>query len=375
MKVLVTGSSGLIGSEAVLFYDRGGYTVHGIDNNMRRRFFGPGGDTTWNLKRLRHMTSRFTAHDIDIRNRGALMRLFSHERFDLVIHCAAQPSHDRARDIPLIDFDVNATGTLNLLEATRRHSPEAVFIHMSTNKVYGDAPNELPLEELPTRWEYARAEDFRGIDETCRIDRTTHSVFGASKTAADIMAQEYGLYYGMRTGIFRGGCLTGPAHSGVPLHGFLSYLVHSAVSRKPYTILGYKGKQVRDQIHSEDVIAAFDAFAADPRAGEVYNLGGGRENAASVLECIALIEEIGGHRLVHEYNEQNRVGDHICYISDLTKFRSHFPRWNIRRSLSDIIAEMITAEEQRASASGLGTPLAPVGFPEGDAREARGGVT
>jgi CDP-paratose 2-epimerase len=264
-----------------------------------------------------------------------------------VIHCAAQPSHDRARDIPFLDFEVNATGTLNLLEATRQHAPDAVFIHVSTNKVYGDAPNELELVETDTRWEYARPEDYHGISEACRIDQTTHSLFGASKTAADILAQEYGRYFGLKTGIFRGGCLTGPSHSGVELHGFLSYLVHVAVTGKPYTIFGYKGKQVRDQIHSEDVIAAFQAFADAPRPGEVYNLGGGRDNAASVLECIQLIEEIGGYRVDYAYDERNRVGDHICYMSDLRKLRGHYPSWSITRSLRDIVAEMIEAEEAR----------------------------
>ncbi len=263
-------------------------------------------------------------HEIDICDRERLFDLFSKTKFDRIIHCAAQPSHDKAKDIPLLDFDVNAGGTINLLEATRRHSPEAVFCHMSTNKVYGDAPNELPLNELETRWEYARAEDYHGISESCRIDNTMHSLFGASKTAADVIAQEYGKYFGMKVGIFRGGCLTGASHSGVELHGFLSYLVHVAVHGKPYTIFGYKGKQVRDQIESQDVIAAFDAFANSPRPGEVYNLGGGRENSASVLESIAMIEKISPHRVHFTLSDTNRMGDHICYISDLRKMKSHF---------------------------------------------------
>jgi CDP-paratose 2-epimerase len=346
-RILVTGSSGLIGSEAVEYYDGTGCHVVGIDNNMRRQFFGPPGDTVWNLKRLKAVTKRFEHHDIDIRDRNRLLKVFQENRFDLIIHCAAQPSHDKAASIPFDDFDVNAVGTMNLLEATRRFSPEAVFIHMSTNKVYGDAPNELPMIETETRYDYARKEDFNGIGESCRIDRSLHSLFGASKTAADVVAQEYGRYFGLRVGVFRGGCLTGPAHSGVELHGFLSYLVHVAVSGTPYTIYGYKGKQVRDQIHSKDVIAAFEAFATDPRPGEVYNLGGGRSNAASVLECIKLIEELRGYRVDWHYSETNRVGDHICYISDLTKLKKHFPAWKLSKSLPAIIGDMIEAEEHR----------------------------
>jgi len=348
MRVLVTGSNGLIGSEAVTHFASTAEAVYGIDNNMRQVFFGEKGDTTWNLNRLKETAPGFRHFGIDIRNRGEVLEFFENHPIDLVIHCAAQPSHDKARDIPFEDFDVNAVGTLNLLEATRRHSPDAVFIHVSTNKVYGDAPNELPLIETDTRFDYADAEDFHGIAETHRIDRCTHSLFGASKAAADIVAQEYGRYFGMKVGIFRGGCLTGPMHSGVELHGFLSYLVHVAVTGKPYTIFGYKGKQVRDQIHSADVIRAFEAFASDPRPGEVYNLGGGRDNSASVLECIALIEEIGGYRVNWTYSEENRIGDHICYISDLRKLKAHFPDWTITRPLRAIVAEMIAAEEARA---------------------------
>ena len=349
-RVLVTGSSGLIGSEAVEHYDRRGLAVHGLDNNMRKVFFGESGDTLWNLDRLRRNTKHFTHHDIDIRDRAGVMDFFRGTKFDLIIHCAAQPSHDRARDIPLDDFDVNAVGTVNLLEATRLHAPEAAFIFMSTNKVYGDAPNEVPLVELETRWEYERPEDYAGIDESCRIDRSTHSVFGASKVAADVMTQEYGRYYGLRTGTFRGGCLTGSNHSGVQLHGFLSYLVKVATRGEEYTVFGYKGKQVRDQIHSADVIAAFDAFANDPRPGEVYNLGGGRENSASVLESFALIEERTGRPVRFKYSDQNRVGDHICYISDLTKLQTHYPTWRITRSLPSIIDEMVEAERSLVTA-------------------------
>ena len=350
MKVLITGSSGLIGSEAVVHFDAKGHEVHGIDNNMRREFFGEKGDTTWNLKRLQASTSRFTHHDVDIRNRGKVAALVDEIRPELLIHCAAQPSHDKARDIPFDDFDVNAVGTLNLLEATRQVAPDAIFIQMSTNKVYGDAPNELPLLEGPTRFDYARPEDWNGINEECRIDRCLHSLFGASKTAGDVMAQEYGRYFGMSVGIFRGGCLTGPSHSGVELHGFLSYLVYAAVHRVPYKVFGYKGKQVRDQIHSHDVIRAFEAYASAPRPGEVYNLGGGRANAASVLECITMIEQEAGTELAWTYTDQNRVGDHICYISDLRKLQTHYPQWSITRSLEAIIKEMVLAEQERAAA-------------------------
>ena len=350
-KVIVTGSNGLIGSEAVQYYDAQGYSVLGVDNNMRRTFFGPKGDTVWNLNRLKVIAKRFTHFSIDIRDRDAIFTLFKESKPDLVVHCAAQPSHDKAKEIPIVDFEVNALGTVNLLEATRLYCPEAVFIHMSTNKVYGDAPNELSLTELETRYDYSRSENYHGIDEHCRIDQSLHSLFGASKAAADIVAQEYGRYYRMNVGVFRGGCLTGPSHSGVELHGFLSYLVHVAVTGKKYTIFGFKGKQVRDQIHSHDVIKAFEAFARNPRQGEVYNLGGGRDNAVSVIECINLIKEIGGYDVDWNYAEENRMGDHICYISDLRKLTSHFPEWSIKRSLTDILVEMIDAEERRNRAA------------------------
>lgn len=347
MKILVTGSSGLIGSEAVMYYDQQGHEVIGVDNNMRQVFFGPKGDTTWNQQRLLANTRNFQHLDLDIRDRERLFALFQRQPFDLVIHCAAQPSHDKAAQIPLLDFEVNAMGTLNLLEATRLYCPEAVFIHMSTNKVYGDAPNEIPLVELETRYEYARPEDYNGVNESCRIDQSLHSLFGASKVAGDVLAQEYGRYFGLKTGIFRGGCLTGPSHSGVELHGFLSYLVKVAVHGEHYTIYGYKGKQVRDQIHSHDVIRAFEAFTQNPRPGEVYNLGGSRQNSASVLEAIAMIEAKIGRPVERSYKEQNRRGDHICYISDLTKLRTHYPEWDISRHLDDILDEMITAEQNR----------------------------
>jgi CDP-paratose 2-epimerase len=350
-KILVTGSSGLIGSEAVEHYDRAGAEVHGIDNNMRAVFFGPEGDTSWNLQRLMSVTRRFTPHHIDICDRQAIFELFRHHEFDLVLHCAAQPSHDRAREIPLEDFDVNAGGTLNLLEATRRHCPDAVFVLMSTNKVYGDAPNRIPLVELETRWEYARDEDRDGVGEECPIDRSMHSIFGASKVAADVMTQEYGRTYGLRTGVFRGGCLTGPNHSGVQLHGFLSYLVKTAAAGAEYTVFGYKGKQVRDHIHSADVIAAVDAFAADPRPGEVYNIGGGRANSASIAECFSMLEAKLGRRVRSTYDDRNRAGDHICYITDLSKFKRDYPQWSPTRSLDVILDEILTSELSRAMVS------------------------
>ncbi|HEY9601121.1 MAG TPA: NAD-dependent epimerase/dehydratase family protein [Allocoleopsis sp.] len=347
MKVLVTGSSGLIGSEAVEYYDRTGHQVIGIDNNMRAEFFGPQGDTSWNLSRLKSLTKNFESYNIDIRDRQSIFELFKSHPFDLIIHCAAQPSHDKACQIPLLDFEVNALGTVNLLEATRQFCPEAVFINMSTNKVYGDAPNEVPRVELEKRYDYANPEDYNGISEECRIDRCLHSLFGASKTAGDVVAQEYGRYFGMNVGIFRGGCLTGPSHSGVELHGFLSYLVKVALVGGTYKIFGYKGKQVRDNIHSYDVIQCFEAFRRNPRPGEVYNLGGGRENSISILESFDLIEELTGKKVNWVYVDQNRIGDHICYISDLRKLKEHFPEWGITRSITDIFQEIIEAEQAR----------------------------
>jgi CDP-paratose 2-epimerase len=347
IRVLITGSSGLIGSEAVEHFDRQGYIVHGVDNNMRRIFFGDSGDTTWNLERLRGVTRNFTHHELDVRDRIGMEALFRSHRFDLIIHCAAQPSHDKARDIPIVDFEVNALGTVNLLETTRLHCPEAVFVLLSTNKVYGDAPNEVPLKELESRWEYARPKDYRGISENFRIDQTMHSLFGASKAAADLMAQEYGRYFGMKVCVFRGGCLTGPSHSGVELHGFLSYLVKVAVSGGCYSVFGYNGKQVRDNIHSYDVVRAIEEFAAKPRPGEVYNMGGGRENSISILEAIAKIERMSGKKLNWKYVEQNRKGDHICYISDLSKFKSHYPNWKITIGLDEILRQLIADHTQR----------------------------
>ncbi len=345
--VLVTGSNGLIGSEAVQWFDRLGWQVYGIDNNMRMRFFGPEADTRWNLAWLQEHTNRFEHFDIDIRDRKTILQFFQDHSLDLIIHCAAQPSHDLAARIPFEDFDTNAVGTLNLLEATRRYCPDAVFIFMSTNKVYGDAPNEIPLVELETRYDYANPQDYNGIDETCRIDRCLHSLFGASKVAADIMAQEYGRYFGMPVGIFRGGCLTGSHHSGVQLHGFLSYLVKVAVSGGSYTIFGYKGKQVRDNIHSWDVVSAFYEFYKNPRCGEVYNIGGGRNNSISVLEAIDKISRLTGKEIQWTYQNRPRVGDHICYISDLSKLQTHYPNWRITRKLDDILQDMVAFELAR----------------------------
>jgi CDP-paratose 2-epimerase len=351
MRVLVTGSSGLVGSEAVEHFDRLGHEVVGVDNNMRRIFFGPAGDTLWNLERLKSVTRRFTHAALDIRDRTAIEDLFRTQRFDLIVHCAAQPSHDKAREIPLLDFEVNALGTVNLLEATRQHSPQAVFAFLSTNKVYGDSPNEIPLAELEKRYDYARAEDFAGVTENCRIDQTLHSLFGASKAAADLVAQEYGRYFNMKVGIFRGGCLTGPSHSGVEMHGFLSYLVKIILSGEKYSVFGYKGKQVRDNIHSHDVVRAIEEFAANPRPGEVYNLGGGRENSISMMEAIERVERLTGRKLDWHYVDEARKGDHICYISNLTKFKRDYPNWKITRGIDAILEEMAANQRTRRVSS------------------------
>jgi CDP-paratose 2-epimerase len=344
---VVTGSSGLIGSECVTFLDARGWRVHGVDNNMRRDFFGEHGDTTWNLERLRRETSRFEHHDLDIRDRDGIERLLAAARPALIVHSAAQPSHDLAASRPFDDFDVNAVGTLNLLEAARRHTPETPFVFMSTNKVYGDAPNELELVELETRWDYADPALREGIDESMRIDHTMHSLFGASKVAADVLVQEYGRYFGMPTVCFRGGCLTGAHHAGAELHGFLAYLARAAAAGTPYRIFGYQGKQVRDNIHSYDVCTAVMAFAERPSAGAVYNLGGGRENSVSVLEAIARFEELLGTRITTEYVEDARRGDHICYISDLRRFRGDFPGWELSVSLDQIFGELAAAAGDR----------------------------
>jgi CDP-paratose 2-epimerase len=339
-KVLITGSSGLIGSEAAAYFDERGWEVHGVDNNMRRFFFGPDGDTMWNLERLLHTTRSFTPHSTDIRDRDAILALLQRVRPNLVIHAAAQPSHDLAKDYPFENFDVNAVGTVNLLEAARRSCPESPFIFMSTNKVYGDAPNRLPLVEQATRWEYAASADYHGIDECCSIDSSLHSIFGASKVAADVMVQEYGRYFQMPTVCLRGGCLTGPNHSGAELHGFLAYLARAFNEGRTYKIFGYKGKQVRDNIHSYDVCSFFEAFYHRPRVAAVYNIGGGRENSTSIIEAIARLEALTGTRLRVEYREEPRVGDHICYISDLRQIYADYPEWRITHSLDTICAEL-----------------------------------
>ena len=344
--ILVTGSSGLIGSQAVEHFDRQGHRVIGVDNNMREQFFGPLGDTTWNLARLRKSTSQFQHRDLDIRDRHGIFSLFKEYRFDAILHCAAQPSHDKAKEIPLVDFEVNALGTANVLEAMRHFCPEARLVFLSTNKVYGDVPNERPLHELATRYDYADQADWNGVDEECRIDRTTHSVFGASKVAADVLTQEYGRYFGLNVGVFRGGCLTGPNHSGVKLHGFLSYLVKVAIADEIYIVGGYKGKQVRDNIHSFDVVRAAEEFFINPRPGEVYNIGGGRENSISILEAFDRIERITGKPVRWEYRDEARKGDHICYITDLRKLRSHMPNWSLTYSLERILEEMVEAEQE-----------------------------
>jgi CDP-paratose 2-epimerase len=338
---LVTGSSGLIGSEVCLSFHREGYVVHGLDNNQRAVFFGPQGDTRWNQRRLQREIPGFVHHEMDVRDRASVLDLVKRLAPAVVIHAAAQPSHDRAAAIPFDDFDTNAVGTLNLLEAARRACPESPFIYMSTNKVYGDRPNAIPLRELETRWDYADPTFAEGIPETLSTDQSTHSLFGASKLAADAMVQEYGRYFGMPTCCLRGGCLTGPNHSGVELHGFLSYLVRCNLEGREYRVYGYGGKQVRDNIHSLDVARLMHAFVRRPRSGEVYNLGGGRENACSILEAFALVEELSGRPQRWTYVPENRVGDHICYYSDLRKLRSHFPDWNVSLSLREILREVV----------------------------------
>lgn len=344
MRILVTGSSGLIGSETVQHFDALGHDILGIDNNLRADFFGPRGDTTWNLDRLRRETLHFRPFSIDIRDRRAIFDFVREHQPEAIIHCAAQPSHDLAARRPIDDFEVNALGTLNLLEASRQFTRDAPFVLMSTNKVYGDAPNRLQLKEFSTRWDYARHEEREGIAETCSVDQSMHSVFGASKLAADVMTQEYGRYFGMPTVCFRGGCLTGPNHSGVELHGFLSYLVQVAVSAGRYTVYGYKGKQVRDQIHSYDVVRAFEEYIANPKPGAVYNLGGGRANSVSVIESFDRVRALTGRVVSYEYSDANRQGDHICYISDTRNFQRDYPGWTITRSLEAIFEELVAAE-------------------------------
>jgi CDP-paratose 2-epimerase len=338
--VLITGSSGLIGSEAVTYFDQRGWRVHGVDNNMRRDFFGPDGDTLWNLTRLRSNTRAFQHYELDIRDRQAMLYLMAEICPDLIIHCASQPSHDLAAARPFDDFDVNAVGTLNLLEAAHRFCAESPFIFMSTNKVYGDVPNERRLVELETRWEYANPEDYHGIDEHCRVDACLHSLFGASKLSADMLVQEYGRYFNMPTVCLRGGCLTGPHHSGAELHGFLAYLARAVHENRTYRIYGYKGKQVRDNIHAHDVCSFFETFYNAPRIGAVYNLGGGRANSVSLQEAITRFEDLIGKRLAVEYIDEPRRGDHICYISDLRRISADYPTWQQQYTLDQTFAEI-----------------------------------
>ena len=340
-RALVTGSSGLIGSEAVRHFAASGWAVTGVDNNMRSYFFGKEASTHWVRDDLRSSLKNFSHVEADIRDLPKLDDVFRSGKIDLIIHTAAQPSHDWAAREPITDFSVNATGTLNLLELARKYCPEAPFIFTSTNKVYGDTPNRLPLIEQTTRWEIDAKHPFheRGIDESMSIDQTKHSLFGASKVAADILVQEYGRYFGMPTGVFRGGCLTGPRHSGAELHGFLAYLMKCAVTGRTYRIFGYHGKQVRDNIHCTDLVNAFEHYAAAPRPGEVYNIGGSRFSNCSMHEAIRLCEEITGRPMKTEYVETNRIGDHIWWISDISKFRSHYPAWQLTRNIRDILTE------------------------------------
>ena len=346
-KVLVTGSCGLIGSEVSLHLGRGGFQVFGIDNNQRAVFFGPEGDTHWSLRRLAENIPDYQHFDIDIRDRQSILRTVAEVKPHIVIHTAAQPSHDRAASIPFDDFDTNAVGTLNLLEGVRRSCPEAPFVHMSTNKVYGDLPNTIPLRETETRWEYADPQYEHGIPEHFSIDQSKHSLFGASKVASDVMVQEYGRYFGIPTCCLRGGCLTGPNHSGVELHGFLSYLVRCNLERREYKVFGYKGKQVRDNIHSEDVANFILAFCRAPRVAEVYNIGGGKQNSCSILEAFTIVEKLTGLPQIFTYLDQNRIGDHICYYSDLRKMRTHYPGWDIRRPLEQVVREIVESWQVR----------------------------
>ena len=356
MKVaLVTGSAGLIGSESVAFFSEKFDLVVGIDNNMRQYFFGADGSTEWNRSRLEEAYTNYTHRPADIREVSQLEPIFREFGADikLIIHAAAQPSHDWAAREPFTDFTVNANGTLNMLEMTRQHCPEAVFIFTSTNKVYGDNPNYLPLIETETRWEIDKNHPYfeNGIDEHMSIDHTKHSLFGASKVAADVLVQEYGRYFGMKTGVFRGGCLTGPNHSGAQLHGFLSYLMKCAITGNEYTVFGYKGKQVRDNIHSYDLVNMFWHYYQNPREGEVYNAGGGRYANCSMLEGIALCEEISGNKMNYTYSETNRIGDHIWYISDLTKFKTHYPDWNWTYDLKQTLAQIHDSMVARLAAA------------------------
>lgn len=339
---LITGSAGLIGSESTTFFVQKGYQVVGIDNDMRKYFFGESASTSWKNNELKEThKDQYIHRNIDIRDKKAVEEIFKKYSFDIIIHAAAQPSHDWAVKEPITDFTVNALGTLILLENYRKYSPAATFIFISTNKVYGDNPNFLPLVELEKRYEIEKGHPYqKGISETMSLDKTKHSIFGASKVAADIMVQEYGRYFNLNTGVFRGGCLTGPAHSGAELHGFLSYLVNCIATGKTYTIFGYKGKQVRDNIHSYDMVNMFWHYHQKPRQGEVYNAGGGRQSNISILEAIEKIERFLDRKAVYEYKETNRIGDHIWYISDVSKFKSHYPEWEFTYDIDKILKEM-----------------------------------
>jgi len=339
-KLLVTGSSGLIGSEVCSHFAKLGWEIHGIDNNQRSVFFGESGDTRWNQKRLEESINNFHHHEVDIRDREKVLSLIPEIAPDAIVHTAAQPSHDRAADIPFQDFDTNAVGTFNLIESLRRYRKDVPFVHLSTNKVYGDAPNNIEMEEKETRFDYKDPKYKHGIPETFTIDQSKHSLFGASKVAADISVQEYGRYFDMPTCVLRGGCLTGPSHSGVELHGFLSYLVKCNLEGKQYTIFGYKGKQVRDNIHSYDVARFIEEFINEPRIGEVYNLGGGMNNTTSILEAFKTIESISGKPMNYKYSDQNRSGDHICYYSDLRKMKRHYSNWDITKDLKTTFEEI-----------------------------------
>ncbi len=347
MKILITGSSGLIGSEVALFLAKQGCTIHGVDNNQRAIFFGPQGDTRWNQARLAGEIPGYVHHELDIRNRQGVLDLVEEIKPDAIVHTAAQPSHDRAAAIPFDDFDTNAVGTLNLLEAARSACPESPFAHMSTNKVYGDRPNTIALKEMDTRWDYDDPAYEHGIAEDFSIDQSKHSLFGASKVAGDVMVQEYGRYFSMPTCCLRGGCLTGPNHSGVELHGFLSYLVKCNLEGREYKVFGYKGKQVRDNIHSEDVARFIWEFIKTPRVAEVYNIGGGKQNSCSILEAFQIAEKFSGKGQVYSYVEENRIGDHICYYSDLRKMRADYPTWDITVSLEETIRQIVEAWKQR----------------------------
>lgn len=339
---LITGSAGLIGSEAAKFFAKKDFKIIGIDNDMRHYFFGDDASTKWNLEKLKgELGEQYTHFNVDIRDNEKIEKIFKENAFDIVIHAAAQPSHDWAAKEPFTDFGVNAQGTLVLLENYRKYSPSATFIYTSTNKVYGDTPNQLPLIEIETRWEIAPDHRYKnGIDETMSIDQSLHSIFGASKLAADIMVQEYGRYFNLPTGVFRGGCLTGPAHSGTALHGFLAYLVKCIATGKKYTINGYKKKQVRDNIHSFDLVNMFWHYHQNPRHGEVYNAGGSRHSNISMLEAVEKIEKILNKKANIEYNEENRKGDHIWYISNVDKFKKHYPEWRYEYDINKIIEEI-----------------------------------